>query len=184
MLTASAGAGHLFLCVTLTDDAKRALRLHLEPFALPGRVVPSANWHITLRFLGETSLQSLDVLRQTLSFSDLGPRIEIGFGHLGAFPNAGCADVLWLGIDEGKEGLVALAARVEQAARRTGSQADNCLFTPHVTLSRTESLTDVRPLVEAVPALKVQMVVDAVLLLRSRNGRYEEVDRFTLSGLQ
>jgi 2'-5' RNA ligase len=178
-------AGRLFLGVALTDPARSAVRLHLAPETLPGRVVSCDDWHLTLRFLGDTPLASLGRLRDALGTVDLGPRADVVFGRLGAFPSPDRAVALWLGVDEGATALTMLAARAEVAARRAGFPPEGRPYVPHVTLSRLRPPEDVRRLVERVPALQERMAVDAAVLFRPRPGpgssRYEEVQRFPLS---
>lgn len=184
---APGGAGRLFLGVPVTDDVRGTLRAHLRDAAgeLPGRPVPPGNWHLTLRFLGDTSHDALARLREELEAEELGSRAAVTFGGLGAFPRAARASVLWLGVEEGAEALRALAERVEAAARRAGFPAETRPFTPHLTLSRIQPPRDVRRLLERVPPFPERMPVDAVVLFRSRLGggpaRYEEVERFFLS---
>lgn len=181
-------AGRLFLGVALTDQARCAVRLHLAPEALPRRVVSPEDWHLTLRFLGETAYEPFEGLREALGTADLGPRFDVVLGRLGTFPGPDRAVVLWLGVDEGTGALAALAARVESVARRTGFPSETRAFAPHVTLSRLRPPADVSRLVERVPALQERMAVDAVVLFRSGRGGgsgcYEEVERYPLPSIR
>ena len=53
---ATASAGRFFLGVALTNKARHATQRHLEAVEIPGRFVLSKDWHLTLRFIGETRL--------------------------------------------------------------------------------------------------------------------------------
>ena len=176
--------GSLFIGVALDDDARRAVQIHIEREELPGQPVVPEDWHLTLRFLGEASSETIVVLHEALSASDLGLRTEIVFGRLGAFPRPDRAGVLWLGVEEGAADLTAIRSRVEATARSAGFRAGDLSFTPHVTLSLPEPPADVRGLVDRVPALQKRMAVDAVVLFRRRLGlglgRYEEIGRYPL----
>jgi 2'-5' RNA ligase len=180
--------GRLFLGIALTDEARRAVRLHTQSERLPGRPVRPDDWHLTLRFLGETATESLERLREALATADLGPHFDVVFGRLGAFPDPDRAGVLWLGVDEGAVALTELAARVETAARCAGFEAEGRPYAPHVTLSRLRPPVDVRPLVDRVQSVQERMAVDAIVLFRSGTGagpgRYEALERYPLAQIQ
>ena len=55
---------------------------------MPGSPVPPANWHLTLRFLGNVEQVAYDRMLEALDRSNLGPAFRIAFGGLGAFPHA------------------------------------------------------------------------------------------------
>lgn len=177
----------LFLGIPITRKVRRDLLAHLEPVEIPGRAVPPENWHLTLRFLGDTSRQVQQQLVQALGAQQLGIGITITFGDLGAFPRAARATVLWVGIRDGGDEMRALSARVEEAVRRAGFVADERPFRPHLTLSRIQPARDVRRLVERTPPFLEQMMVDSVVLYRSHLGRgparYEELERFDLGSI-
>lgn len=174
----------LFIGVPLTDDARRAIEKSL-PKKLPGKPVPAENWHFTLRFLGSTEAAARDQIIERLRSATCGARFQIRFNELGAFPNAGRARILWLGVDEGAARLIQLAAIAEGVARSVGFPAEAREFKPHLTLSRIDPPTSVKLLLGSKPQFDVSMTVDSVILYRSRLGggpaRYEEVARFPLS---
>jgi len=174
----------LFIGVPLSEDARRAIERSL-PKNLPGKRVPTENWHFTLRFLGATEEAARDQVIRTLEAATCGPRFTIHFNELGAFPNPGRARVLWIGIDQGAERMIQLAAVAEAAARLAGFSAEGREFKPHLTLSRIDPPASVRTLLGSKPRIDIRMTVDSVILYRSRLGggpaRYEEVARFALA---
>ena len=183
-----ASAGRLFLGVPLPETVREALRGHLRGSfgeRLPGRAVVPENWHFTLRFLGDTDAARRDALVDALRSSDLGPAFALGFGAMGAFPRPARASVLWVGVEDGAAEIRALAAVVEEAARRAGFVAEEKAFSPHLTVSRLNPPADVRREIAEVPPFGGRMEVDAVTLFRSHLGggppRYEAVERFPLN---
>ena len=97
------------------------------------------NLHYTLRFLGEVGE---DGARRAARGGAPRPRraaraFDATLGALGAFPNARRARVIWLGMTEGGEPLVALARALERALARRGfdREADKP-FSAHLTLGR------------------------------------------------
>jgi len=174
----------LFIGVPLTDDARRAIAKSL-PKKLPGKPVPAENWHFTLRFLGSTEAAVRDQIVQRLRSATCGARFDIRFNELGAFPNPGRARILWVGVDDGADRLIQLAAVAEGVARSVGFPAEAREFRPHLTLSRIDPPTSVKELLGAKPRFGAGMTVDSVILYRSHLGggpaRYEEITRFALS---
>jgi 2'-5' RNA ligase len=177
----------LFLAVPLTEEARREVEAGLEPIArdLPGRSVKPENWHLTLRFLGDTAPEQRDRLVRELEGTCLGPAFSLEFGGLGAFPRAERARVLWLGVEQGATELTKLARSVESAAHRAGFAAETKPFRAHLTLNRIQPPRSVAALPAGRPRLAVQMQVHEVVLFRSHLGRgptrYEDLARFPLA---
>jgi len=171
----------------LTDAARDAISSALAaalPRGVPGRPVPAANWHLTLRFLGETPAEAESRLVGEMEESALGEAFEISFGSLGAFPRSERAAVLWMGISTGTSELAALAQTVEQTVRRAGFPAEGRPFSAHLTLSRFRPAENVAPLVARSTGEAIAMPVREVVLYRSHLGggpvRYEAAARFGL----
>lgn len=181
-------AGRLFLGITLPDDTRRALdaglRAAVGERGLPGRPVPPANWHLTLRFLGETPAAQAERLGAELRAAELGGPFTISLGAFGAYPRPARARVLWVGVGLGAERLAELAAAVEAAARRAGFAAEPRAFRAHLTLSRIQPPRDVRGLLSALLPPELKLQVADVALFRSHLGggpaRYEVIERFAL----
>lgn len=179
-------AGRLFLGVPLSAEVRAALQHYLSDSLgeVPGRPVRPESWHLTLRFLGETSRERLDMLVRALEEAPLGAAFTLVFSGPGAFPRPARAAVLWVGVAEGADALRTLAAEAETAARRAGFPAEERPFSPHLTLSRIQPPRDVRPLLERAPPFGERLRVEEVVLFRSHLGRgparYEPVERFPL----
>lgn len=184
----SASAGRLFMAAPLDEAVRRALTSHLEDAlgraGLPGRRVHPANWHFTLRFLGDCNVRARDALIDALAGADLGAAFELGFEGLGAFPRSERARVLWIGAGRGTNELARLAKASEQAARQAGFEPERRRFSAHLTLSRLRPEEDVRALIGRVPPFADTLTIDEVVLYRSHLGpsgaRYERVRRFPL----
>ncbi len=180
-------AGRLFLGVPLDAELREALAAHLRrafPAGVPGRAVVPANWHLTLRFLGDTDAEQHRRLVEALEAAPLGPPFALRLGGLGAFPRPRRAGVLWVGVDEGAADLKRVAALAEEAARHAGFPAERKPFSPHLTVSRLNPARDLEETVAAAPAFGGRMDVGEVVLFRSHLGagppRYEAIRRFAL----
>lgn len=180
-------AGRLFIGVPLTDDARREIQARLRdalPEGVPGRAVPAASWHLTLRFLGDTRADQLAAVRERLRAADLGSAFGVRFGGMGAFSRPRSARVAWIAVTEGVERLRELARIGEDAARAAGFAPEEKRYTPHLTISRIHPPRDVTGAIERVPALDVAMRVEDVIVFRSHLGggpaRYAPIERFAL----
>ena len=173
----------LFIGVPLTEDARQAIARSL-PKNLPGKPVAPESWHFTLRFLGSTDAEPRARIVERLQAARCGKSFTIRFSELGAFPRPNRARILWLGIHEGAERMIQLSAIAEAAARAAGFAAETKPFKPHLTLSRIDPPASVHPLLVAKPSFAARMLVDSLVLYRSRLGsgpaRYEEVVRIPL----
>jgi 2'-5' RNA ligase len=177
----------LFLGVDLDAGTRAIIASHLATHVgddLPGRAVPPPNWHLTLRFLGSARPDQADRVLHDLSGHALPAAFRIRFDRLGAFPRAGRATVLWLGIDKGEDEITAVAAACEEAARSAGFDAEDRPFHPHLTVSRIRPPVDASRLIEATPALQATLDVSDVTLFESHLGRgparYDVVERIAL----
>lgn len=173
----------LFIGVPVTDGARQSILKSL-PKNLPGKLVPPENWHFTLRFLGATPAAARDQVVQLLRAATCGAPFTIHFTSLGAFPRPNRARILWLGIGEGAERMIQLAAIAEATARVAGFAAESKPFKSHLTLSRIDPPVSVSALIAAKPRVTARMTVDCLILYRSRLGggpaRYEPVERIEL----
>lgn len=175
----------LFCAIPLPEPARRQLVSHLENQlsstggGLPGRPVAPGNWHLTLRFLGDTPAPQREAFCQAMDEADLGPAFDLSLGTLGAFPRPSRAVVMWMGLTAGAAATQGLAAAVEAAAVAAGLPPSPRRYHPHLTLSRLRPPGDVRAIVETVAASGTSFKADRVVLFEShlaRGGpRYEVV---------
>ncbi|MCZ6461442.1 MAG: RNA 2',3'-cyclic phosphodiesterase [Actinobacteria bacterium] len=176
----------LFLAVALSDDVRHGLAAFLDNEAgrLPGKPVPPANWHLTLRFLGTTEQHQRDLVVAFLDDHATTEPFVLGFDGLGGFARPARATVLWLGVGRGSDPAAALAMVCEEAAQAAGFDPEDRPFHPHVTLSRIRPKKDVSSLVDSVPRFPLTQTVDRITLYRSilgRDGaRYEVADEVEL----
>ncbi|HET7228929.1 MAG TPA: RNA 2',3'-cyclic phosphodiesterase [Longimicrobium sp.] len=178
----------MFVGIPFPPELRDGLQGHLRATfgeRMPGRAVVPANWHLTLRFLGDTDAARFRMSTDELRRIDGGPRFELSLAGLGAFPRPARATVLWIGVGDGGAELRALAAKVEAAAVRAGFAAEGKPYSPHLTLSRLNPPADLRRAIDAAPAFGGRMTVDGFVLFRSHLGggppRYERVEHFPLS---
>ncbi|HBX69988.1 MAG TPA: RNA 2',3'-cyclic phosphodiesterase [Chloroflexi bacterium] len=122
------------------------------------RWVPVENIHLTLKFLGDVSVNNLGVLKEIIASEAAQAKpMEFSVGRLGAFPKIRRPRVIWVGIEAPPE-LMALQRSIEARTTRVGYPPDEREFSPHLTLgrvSRTASPKDVSKIGEVLNASSV-----------------------------
>jgi 2'-5' RNA ligase len=125
-------------------DVDNAIRARLEQFldgvrgfATEVRWVRPESMHVTLKFIGEKSSDTVDEIKQALSAIRVGT-FEISFRGHGFFPTSKAPRVFWIGIAAGPQ-LAALAKLVDDATAGLGVSREEHEFSPHLTLARRGS---------------------------------------------
>lgn len=138
------------------------------------RWVTPHNIHITLKFLGDVSINNLQVLTQILAseVSRFHP-FEIRIGRLGAFPNLRQPRVVWVGV-QAPPILENIQRGIEAETRRLGYVAEERPFSPHLTVGRMShnaTQDDVRQIAVILSNTRVEELgtvqVEAVRLFKS-----------------
>jgi len=114
-----------------------ALKLRLSALCagVPGaKWVDPANFHLTLRFIGEVGedlATDIDAALARLT----APPFVLQLAGTGVFGNGGMPRSLWVGVERNPP-LAALRDKIEQALIRAGLPPEPRKFSPHVTLAR------------------------------------------------
>jgi 2'-5' RNA ligase len=118
-----------------TVETISAVLVQLKP-RIPGiRWVPPANFHFTLKFLGNIEESKIDSIAQVLEREiHPFPRFTINAKRLGVFPALKRPRVLWVGL-EGRP-LAELARKVEATLEPLGFAPEKREFKPHLTVGR------------------------------------------------
>jgi 2'-5' RNA ligase len=120
---------------TATANLRQALRDGLI------RWVPPHNVHLTLKFLGDVSPSSLDLIKQMLvAEASEFTAFDVTVEGLGCYPNVRRPRVLWVGLKAPAE-LTSLQRAIEAAAARLGYESEERDFSPHLTIGRVRQNT-------------------------------------------
>lgn len=164
----------LFIAIDVSQDvraavAEQAARLR-ETNADVAWVKPE-NFHLTLKFLGETPDAQLGDIQAALDLTAARPAFDLELRGTGCFPERGVPRIVWVGANAGRDALAALASDVERAMEELRFPRERREFAAHLTIGRvrgprgTERL---RRLVEAEAETGLgRCVVDEVRLYRS-----------------
>lgn len=182
----------LFVAIQLPESVKATIAAALEDFPIktpPWRWIAASNWHLTLKFFGETDAQA--VKRISSALAEVAAAVTVYravLGPFGAFPNFSRPRVLYYALDKGKKETANLAGAVDDALVATlGIAAERRPYRAHATVARvkhpighSESL-----LLSRVPPLSGgEFDVVSIGLIRSQLGPqgayYEWVKQFAL----
>lgn len=121
-------------------DLPQPLRASLAEIALPSgaRAVPIDQIHLTLRFGGNLSDESIATLSARLGEISL-PAFDLVVDSPGTFPPVGPPNVLWLGLQPSAP-LSALKAAIDAAAEHAGAAKDERAFAAHITVARLKQV--------------------------------------------
>ena len=100
------------------------------------RWVPAHNVHLTLKFLGDVSPASVDLIKHMLE-TEAGKHatFDATIEGFGCYPNARRPRIFWVGL-EAPPSLASLHHDLSAAAARLGYPAEDRDFSPHLTIGR------------------------------------------------
>ncbi len=171
-----------FLALQPDEEARRAILEVLPDAGDAVRPTDMADWHLTVRFLGEVREEAVASLREVLARElptiasnvvRLGPATAIGIGARVLFVPAHGAEQLAARIDE----LLAAAGLDDEVASRAHP------FTGHVTIARSRGRSRLpgalagRPVAASWTPTEVSLVASR---LEPERAVHQVVDRFPL----
>lgn len=107
------------------------------------RWVQPEQMHLTLFFLGDTSMAKLPALQTALAEACQNHKpFTLSLSELGCFPNKQRPKVLWVGLGGSVTPLLALQKKVQKAAVGQGWVAEERPFQAHLTLGRVNNPND------------------------------------------
>lgn len=129
-----------FIALEIAHELQQII--HKETARLRNRIgrlvrwVPPGNMHLTLKFLGNISPASVDILTQMIRTEAEACRpFDMQVGGLGCFPGPKRPRLIYIGLQAPAE-LAALQKGIESATARLGYAAEVRGFSPHLTLGR------------------------------------------------
>ena len=107
--------------------------------------------HITLKFIGEVSLETVEKIRLALGSLPAFPPIALGFAGLGFFPSARRPRVFWAGVEADPQ-LAGWPARSKPSSNLWAFPPKSAIFIP---ISRWRALTLRKALRRSPPRWKL-----------------------------
>lgn len=130
----------LFIGIDFDDTVKREIREiqeRLTKHAARGRWKYIDNFHLTLKFLGDTREQSLAQIYELLEkvTGDLKP-FQLNFNSIGKFAGPDCYRTVWLGVSGQVDALRQLHGIIDDELAKLGFKKENREYRPHITLGQ------------------------------------------------
>lgn len=128
-------------------------------------------FHVTLRFLGDTSASALKDIRESLRAEvQLPEAAELELRGAGSFGPRKKPRVIWVGFQE-PDLFETLKGEVDRALESCGITREDHPFSPHLTLGRVRSLQKPDAYYETIrmfsPRLKETVLIDKLVYYRS-----------------
>ena len=127
----------IFIALDIDERIRERIARFVEGvhgFAPDARWVRPESMHVTLKFIGEKSDQTVGEIKQALETVE-SRSVEIRFRGYGFFPTAKAPRVFWIGIEAVPQ-LAALASAVDERMASLGIPKEEHAFSPHLTLAR------------------------------------------------
>ena len=127
----------IFVALDIDDAIRERISRFMEGlrgFGPDARWVRPESLHVTLKFVGEKSLEFVEKIKQPLS-SVHAQSMDITFRGYGFFPGPKAARVFWIGIEAGPQ-LASLTKAVDETLFALGIPKEEHAFSPHLTLAR------------------------------------------------
>ena len=182
----------LFIAVPLSIDLRRQFQNLIFDLRVKGadvKWVSESNFHITLKFLGDTQKSKIDEVSSILSKTILEHKSQrIHFQGIGTFPSMKRPKIFWIGLSYGYEYLKEIASSIEDAFATIGFEREKHDFKSHVTIGRMRTTTGIAGLMNYVESIKNfdggDMNVKEIHLMRSELKRegaiYSVLEKFPL----
>jgi 2'-5' RNA ligase len=177
----------LFVAFEVSEEAKDAVEAAVDPLRerFPkARWVPRENWHVTVKFLGQTYPRLLGwVGERVAGAASSSAAVRTRLTELGSFPSRGRARVVWAGLDD-RPGRLAELAHALDAALAKEFRAETRAFSPHLTVARSDPPLRLEEGMVGTTLEPIEVSVDHLVLFRSHLRRpapvYEPLERFPL----
>jgi RNA 2',3'-cyclic 3'-phosphodiesterase len=165
-----AKALRLFVAFDVSAPAMDAVDGALAPWrdTFPrARWVPRRNWHVTLKFLGQTWPRLEPWVRgQVEAAAAANGPFDTALTGLGSFPSASRARVFWAGLDDARGALARLAAALDDALAEEFAPEKRA-YAPHLTVARSDPPVRLPEGFARTPVEPVRFRVRTVVLFRS-----------------
>ena len=175
------GVFRAFIAIDLPEDLKTTINSLINTLreAVPAEIkwVLMKKLHLTLKFLGNISLEQQSVLAAGVekALGTIKP-FTLDFSTIFLFPSNNDPHALALKPDP-MEPLCKLAAILDEQALRIGIPPENRVYTPHLTLGR---IYEQPPAIPKITLPNLKFTVDGIKLFRSDFLSYTMLQHFAL----
>ncbi len=133
--------------------------------------IPADRLHLTVRFIGEVDERRATAIGEVLSTPVEVKPFNLTLCGAGAFPLRGTPRVVWVGVTDGREDLLAVERAVTSRLTPLGIPEEERAYRPHLTLARVREPAGLRSgsLLEGLTDQHLGTVrIDAITLFQSK----------------
>jgi RNA 2',3'-cyclic 3'-phosphodiesterase len=183
----------LFLGIKIeASDALNELKAYLNQELRNSDIkwVSSDNYHITLKFFGDTNSELIpEIVGRTKMITNNFNVFEVKLTQIGRFGRKNQTNVIWLGIDDSGV-LTEIAGKINHSMKGLVFADDKQKFNPHLTLGRVISGCEELKLQEIInsdhgkniQSSTIRQIILYESCLHSRGTKYLPIELFGLSG--
>lgn len=117
-----------------TIDKLQKIKNLLEDQNIDGRFIRSDLFHITLHYIGPSTIEEFQALKKMIHSIDYKP-FKINTGHLDYFGKKSSKKILYLSI-ENSPYLSDLHRQIIDKLKKIGYEMDDYTYVPHITMAR------------------------------------------------
>ena len=150
-----------FIAVEISDEIKDLLvrvESHLKYAGADIKWVDPKIIHLTLKFLGEITDNKCEAVKSALdAITKCLKPFEMTVKDIGTFPNSVHPRVIWAGLGDGASEAVELAKHIEEAMSKIGFPAESREFSPHLTIGRVRSSSNMEKLKDKISSASLEI---------------------------
>ena len=98
--------------------------------------VPPGRMHLTVRFIGEVDDERAAMVGKAFEVPLAVAPFTLALCGVGTFPRSGTPRVIWVGVTDGHDGLLASETEVTSRLTPLGIPEEDRAYSPHLTLAR------------------------------------------------
>ena len=133
--------------------------------------IPADRLHLTVRFIGEVDERTAAAVGDVLACPVEVAPFDLTLSGAGTFPGRGAPRVIWIGVTDGRDGLLAVEREVTSRLTRLAMPEEARAYSPHLTLARVREPAGLRTadLLDGLTGQHVGSVrIDAITLFQSK----------------
>jgi len=135
-----------FIAVEIGQQPRQLLTSYLDGlrnhFSNGFRWAISTQYHLTIKFLGDTSTNKVEAIKDLLNSTCSNySSFTLQLNKVGVFPNWRNPRTIWIGLEQ-SDTLYSLYKNIDSSLINVGVPTESRRFTPHLTLCRVKEYAD------------------------------------------
>lgn len=131
-----------FIAIDIDEAVREKLVNMQQQLAATGaqlKLVEPGNIHVTMKFLGDVPNDKISAITDALRVAASGVQsFDINVQGIGVFPNPRYMRVVWAGVVDGRDVVIALQQNIDLELQKLGFSPERD-FVPHLTLARVKT---------------------------------------------